>query len=101
MEEVRIEKARQLGRSGYSTLSLVMPERFKEKEMQVEIHFGALADPLEKQLEGFNISADKIEHFQKDADAITRLVVRGLIPDGAAHQARKKIIRNITTSQGK
>ena len=60
------------------------------------IDFGALAYPLSDQIKPHCMSAEKLEHFQRDADAIVRLCVRGLLIDSAAHICRKKLMRRIT-----
>ncbi len=64
---------------------------------RVEFHFdfGALAPALEEQAaaQGFQF-AEAPDHLQKDADAIARLQIRGLIPDSTAHKARERLMRN-------
>ena len=59
------------------------------------LHFGALAPPLKSQLADFDLPSLEIEHWQKDADAIVRLRVRGLIPAKVADSAYLKIMRQI------
>ena len=56
------------------------------------IYFGAMSDPIKKQI-GFD-SVD-VKHIQKDADAVTRLVIRGIITDSQANQARTKLAKRI------
>lgn len=71
---------------------------------RIELHFGALApslkEQLEPQLQGIQegIADEKLEHFQRDADAIVRLYVRGLIPDSIKASAYKKLAKNITAA---
>jgi hypothetical protein len=60
----------------------------------VRIEFGALARPLYHQIRGY-LPAASLRHFQADADAITRLKIRGLIPDKAAERARLRLIRDM------
>lgn len=64
----------------------------------IELVFGAVCPSIAEQLAGVDHGIDPtaLGHAQFDADAITRLVVRGLIPDSAAHSARKKLLKRIT-----
>ena len=66
------------------------------KESRIGFKFGALSPKLSVQLSEMGYSIKSIKTFQDDADAITRLVVRGFIPDGAARKARQKIVNLIT-----
>lgn len=68
-----------------------------ETRKALELVFGALVPPIAQQLAAIGISATKkdLKHWQADADAITRLAVRGLIPSGAVRSARQKLIRKI------
>ena len=59
---------------------------------KLEVHFGALSKPLAAQLRHFDIKTDD---FQADADAITRLHLRGFIGDSRTHTARKRLMANI------
>jgi hypothetical protein len=63
----------------------------------VELSLGALSPRLEEQLrkQGKWVEAAKLDHYQRDADAISRLRVRGLLPDRAAYAARSKLINNL------
>ena len=56
----------------------------------IHIQFGALAPSLRDQL-----GAALPSHFQDDADAITRLHVRGVLSDSEAQRARKRLISAI------
>lgn len=64
---------------------------------KIIIELGALSDDLSKQLDSFGLCApkEKIEHLQQDADAISRLNIRGLISDSAAKQARQRLMKRI------
>lgn len=55
------------------------------------IIFGATAPKLSAQVQGLDAQYDL------DADAITRLHVRGLLPDAEAHRARRRLVRKIDT----
>lgn len=74
---------------------LLIDDQRQGAVMGIEIAFGALCDPIDKQLreQGHPLKAASI--FQKDADALTWLSVRGLLPDAQVRQARKKLLRRI------
>lgn len=63
----------------------------------VRIEFGAMAPRLSEQIDVGSI-ADKrgIAHCQKDADALTRLAVRRLLPESAIRDGRKALLKRIT-----
>ena len=65
--------------------------------MNLAINFGALSPPIKEQLRQQELKAKTrdIWHWQCDADAITRCVIRGLISDSTAHAARKRILKKI------
>lgn len=56
------------------------------------ILFGATAQKLSSQL---HISQRCVQHLQRDADAITRLLVRGYLSEAQGQRARHKIVRQI------
>jgi hypothetical protein len=58
----------------------------------MKIIFGAMAEPLHIQI-GYKFKNYK--HVQKDADAVTRLLVRGLIGERQGKQIRFKIMKNL------
>ena len=65
--------------------------------MHLQIDFGAMAPKISEQITVAGLTADKdgIAHCQKDADALTRLAVRGLLSDSAIRNGRKKLMRHI------
>lgn len=67
---------------------------------RITIELGALADPITKQPVAKYLTADDADHFERDNDAISRLRLRGLIPDSAATKARDKLTRNIVKAAG-
>lgn len=69
--------------------------------MNLSIEFGALVPPLAQQLKGTSLRPGQIKHFQADADAICRLVVRGLLSPGQAHLVRKRLFKRITVAAQK
>lgn len=63
--------------------------------MTLQIVFGALSESIAKQLsaQGYRLKSSAL--YQKDADAITRLLIRGLIPESQANDARKRLMKSI------
>ena len=60
--------------------------------MNLELRFGALVPSLAEQLD---CRPKEVELWQRDVDAITRLLVRGLITESAGRSARKKMLQRI------
>ena len=65
--------------------------------MQIEL--GALAPSLIEQLAG-EVDAAILAHLDRDADAITRLYVRGYIAQSVADRARRGWSRRFQRKQG-
>lgn len=63
--------------------------------ISIDLAFGAMAPPLSTQLEGTSFTEEQIDQWQKDADAITRLRIRGYISRSVAEHAIQKIIRSM------
>lgn len=65
--------------------------------MKLELTFGAMAPDIAQQLayQGLTAKPRAIDHWQKDADAITRLAVRGILSDAAKSAARRKLLKTI------
>jgi hypothetical protein len=61
----------------------------------LNIEMGALAPRLQDQLKGL-VAEIELVHFDKDADAITRLLIRDMITETTAWRARQKLMRQIT-----
>lgn len=63
------------------------------------ISFGALCDRIEEQLQrqGFRLTLEPLQrqYLQRDADEVSRLLVRGVITEGEADKARKRLMRTI------
>lgn len=61
------------------------------------LRFGALCPSLLEQLHEAGVGADPTEilSWQKDADAICRLLVKGMLTSAAAHRARKLLLARI------
>ena len=60
----------------------------------MEIALGTLAPKLIEQLAG-QVDANTLAMLGKDADAITRLYVRGYITPSVADKARKLLVKEI------
>lgn len=65
--------------------------------MQIAITFGAMAPKIREQIKSAGLTADMvgITHCQSDADALTRLAIRGIIPESAVSAGRKKLLKHI------
>ncbi len=63
------------------------------------LSFGALAPPLIEQVP--ELAALDALKFQQDADAITRLAVRGLLTEAEVHRARQRLVTRIAKEVAK
>lgn len=66
----------------------------------MEIQFGALVPTLAQQFEDAGtipVDYKAVFGLQQDADAITRCLVKGFIPHGAARTARKRLMKRIAS----
>ena len=61
--------------------------------MQIEL--GALAPSLIEQLAG-HVDAEKLAILDADADALTRLYVRGYLTPSVTDKARKRLVKEIS-----
>ena len=69
--------------------------------MVLNLIFGTMAPPIGAQLAGQGVKPKKTSllfHWQRDAVAITRLSVRGLLTESQVKQARQRLLRNILHS---
>jgi len=66
----------------------------------ISIEFGALAAPIEKQLErqGIKIPKEEADRFERIANAIVLLHLRDIIPDSTRDKAREKLMKQISTA---
>ena len=67
---------------------------------KLSIHLGALAPPLSEQLAGL-ADPDTLAHFDRDAEAIARLAVRGLLTGAEKEAAYKRLVKAITKAAAK
>lgn len=68
-----------------------------ETTTNISIRFGAFCEPIKEQLHkaGLGMDTEKLEHFQKDADALVRLSLRDIIPFSACDKARQRLLNKI------
>ena len=73
-----------------------MGEGEEDMIQKIEIHFGALAPKIRKQLheQGIIYPIGR-DWWQQHANHITSLLISGIITDADAHRARKRIMRRI------
>jgi hypothetical protein len=65
--------------------------------MTLNLAFGALAEPLAKQLAKAQVVIEKndLMRLQRDADALVRVHIGGLLTDSELRRARKKLMKKI------
>jgi len=65
--------------------------------MTISIYFGALCDPINKQLiaQGYSIAENDSLRLQDIADAIIMLKLHRIIPDSVVHNAEQKLMKKI------
>lgn len=73
-------------------------EAIPAEERELEVRFGALAPRLQDQLKDYPVSAEDIDGYQKDADAITRLGFHNYLTNSEVKKARRKLGRDILFS---
>ena len=68
---------------------------------EIGIHFGALADPISKQLndQGFSLGEKDNERIQKIADAVTMLHLHDIIPESIVVKAHRKVLKLIVDAE--
>jgi len=67
----------------------------------IGIHFGALCDPIKKQLknQGYALSEKEDARFQAIADAIIMLKLHGILPDSIVYKAEQKLMKMICSAE--
>ena len=60
--------------------------------MEIEVRFGALSDPIHKQLD---VPPSTVEHEQKLADAITLCHIAGVLTDAETDKARRRLFKRL------
>lgn len=65
--------------------------------MNMNIVFGALAPRLSEQLnkQGLTATFVLLDSIQRDADAISRLSVRGVLTESSARAAHRKLVKRL------
>ena len=61
----------------------------------MKISFGALSDPLHKQLD---VPPSALEFEQKMADGLTLCIIHGILTDAEGHKARRRLTKRIDTT---
>jgi len=66
-------------------------------ERTLDLYFGALCEPLSVQLERQGLTADAkdIKHWQIDADALSRLYIRGLVRSSDRSRIQRALYEKI------
>lgn len=62
---------------------------------KLRIEFGAMADPIQKQLTAQGHYRIAVHAFQQVADSITLLKIHGYMSVASTERARKKLLREI------
>ena len=73
-------------------------ERYGRNDLMgklVDIELGAIAKPLSEQIPEAVMDRRDVAMFQKDSDAISRLYIRGLIPESQARSAKMKLMKKM------
>lgn len=67
------------------------------------IEFGALSKPISEQLseQGHAFDAEAIAHLERDAEAVSRLKVRGVVPHAAGNRAYDKLAKRVWAALSK
>jgi hypothetical protein len=67
----------------------------------VSLHFGALCEPLIKQLnaQGYSLSEKEALRFQDIADSIINLKLHGIIPDSVVRTSQQKLMKMVVNAE--
>jgi hypothetical protein len=70
----------------------------KQDGIKLRIAFGAMSKPLHEQISehGIPIKEGEMAHYQKDAEAITRLRIRGMLSDKEVGNTQIRLMKSIT-----
>jgi hypothetical protein len=69
----------------------------EQAAVNLRISFGAMSKPLHEQIveHGISVTEKEMSHYQKDAAAIVRLRIRGLLSDKETDNARNRLMKSI------
>lgn len=70
----------------------------KIRSLPPHLEFGWGRTPIPEQLADSGIDREALEHFDKDADAISRLRIRGIINSPERDKAVKRLTKAIETA---
>jgi hypothetical protein len=67
----------------------------------IALHFGALCDPIQKQLnnQGYALSEKDDARFQAIADAIIMLELHDILPESVVYKAEQKLMKMICSAE--
>ena len=69
---------------------------------EIKLAFGAMSDPLEKQLQAQGLTLGmSAPYYERAADSILFLKIHSLLTDSAADSARKKLMKDIAKNARK
>jgi hypothetical protein len=83
---------RQKTRLSPTTLKLSASRNQEVAVKKISFTFGVLSEPLKQQIPNLK---DDGGHLQKDADAISRLSVRGMLTEKETKRARDRLAKHI------
>jgi hypothetical protein len=63
--------------------------------MPTQVTLGCFEPKLKDQLKGLKLPARELDFIQRDADAVTRLAVRGILTQAETNRARKRVVVEI------
>lgn len=68
--------------------------------MKVSLQFGAMVARISEQLDDLGLTANShlMAHWQRDAEAITRLSVRGMLSEAETSKARRRLLKEILSA---
>jgi hypothetical protein len=77
--------------------SQVIFKQIKKNDKEtIKLHFGALCEPLSRQLIDQGVALNDDGRFQNIADAITMLHLHRIISDSVTHKAQQKLMKQIS-----
>jgi hypothetical protein len=89
------------GNNRFTVRDYGIQESIGAGEMTISLYFGALCDPINKQLnaQGYGLSEKESELFQEIANAIIMLKLHGIIPSSTVLKAEQKLMKMICSAE--
>jgi len=72
-----------------------MNETNKRNSLEVGVSVGAMAPLLSEQLSDQGFEVNKVDVYEKNLDAVTRLLICGYMPQSIAKKCRDKILKDV------